>query len=983
MTGREKPPQPPTGPVSQCRGPFIPHDAEKSHQRRFSTISRKRVIGAAVVAASVCAFTIIPPLPPATTAGFRSHPSLSPEEHVLCSRRFALPRAREDALLRSKSDRFEPGTRPTLIKNITLWTGARNGTEIVYGDIFLDKGLVQGIGYIPEILYVDRDTDVVDAHGGWITPGLVDLHSHIGVTSAPLTAASLQMDSPSGPILPWLRSIDGLSTHDASYPYAVAGGVTTVQVLPDYGRDAIGGQAFMIKLRKTSQRTPTSMLIEAPYQLNGTDFDPYEPRWRHLVMSCGERTRASGNRMDTMWALRAAFAMARGFRDAQDAPAWGGRRGQQPRYPEDYRWEALVDVLRGRVKVSVVCDEAVDLDGLVRFSQEFKVPIASIHGAHEAYLMPDALKTIPGVVPPTVVLSADSSRQRRETFRGSEFSPWILAEHGIPVAMKTDALNSYPRDLIFEAQQAHHYGLPPNLALASVTSVPATAAGLVHRIGIIREGADADLVLWDSHPLQLGASPRKVWIDGILQVHVDAVRARIPVPKAKNTTARRRGPPPVPDFATQKDRAVRFDGIPPLRPNRTVRGRVAFRNVREVFLRDRGDGAGPLTFGLDGGLDEDDDNFVDVIVDRGRVACFGRYCDGDRAEVEFDLRGGAVAPALMAFGSGLGLEELESEPSTGDGARFDPFRGNVPDIVGDAAGLTRVSDALQFGTRNALVAHHAGVTYATTSFLKPHFFSRGSFVGGLSATFRTGATNGLQRAAIIKPITALHIAIGRHSPLSSGIGVSTEIATLRHLLLGGEDEHTETGKWFQKAASGEIPLVIDVASADAMVSIIRMKNEIEEKRGSYMNMVFSRATEAHMVADELVHAKIGVILMPSRAFPWTWDERRNLPGPPLTNSTTLNELLKKRVKVGIGLGDMTHSQSMRFELGWAALDSDGLVDKKRAYELMSINLEKILDLEGWVGDVGELVAYEGGSGLDFTSRPVAIVAPSRGLVEVL
>ena len=65
------------------------------------------------------------------------------------------------------------------------------------------------------------------------------------------------------------------------------------------------------------------------------------------------------------------------------------------------------------------------------------------------------------------------------------------------------------------------------------------------------------------------------------------------------------------------------------------------------------------------------------------------------------------------------------------------------------------------------------------------------------------------------------------------------------------------------------------------------------------------------------------------------------------------------------------------------LESDGIVSKKQAYKLMTVNLEKLLDLEGWVGDMGEVVAYEGGSALDFTSKPVAIVSPARGLVEVL
>ena len=89
-----------------------------------------------------------------------------------CAARDATPRSPDDLLLRSVNDRFEAGTRATLIKNVTLWTGARNGTEIVYGDILLDKGLIQGIGYIPEWDYSRYDADVVDANGSWVTPGL-------------------------------------------------------------------------------------------------------------------------------------------------------------------------------------------------------------------------------------------------------------------------------------------------------------------------------------------------------------------------------------------------------------------------------------------------------------------------------------------------------------------------------------------------------------------------------------------------------------------------------------------------------------------------------------------------------------------------------------------------------------------------------------------------------------------------------------------
>ncbi|KAI0355379.1 composite domain of metallo-dependent hydrolase [Trametes cingulata] len=902
-----------------------------------------------------------------------------------CASLRAVPGPSADFLARDSSDRFEPGTRPTLIKNVTLWTGARNGTEIVYGDILLDKGLVRGIGDIPEAFYADHDTDVVDAKGGWVTPGLVDLHTHLGLMSAPVMAGALDYSSSHGPILPWLRSIDGFNTHDEAFALAVAGGVTTIQVVPG-SENVIGGQAFMVKLRKTSERSPTSMLLEPPYALNNSRPDPNLPlRWRHLQEACGESVRAYGNRMDTMWALRSAYAEARSVRDAQDAfcaraeaGLWGEIEGRS--YPEDGRWEALVDVLRGRVKVSVECSEEVDLDAMVRLSEEFRFPIASFQGAHEAYLMPEVLKRTYGGMP-TMALFADNSRYEREAYRGSEFAPRVLSDHGFLVAMKSDHPELNSRFLVFEAQQAHHYGLSPHLALAAVTSVPAAAAGMLHRIGILREGADADVVLWDSHPLQLGATPRKVWIDGILQVGNDSDHILIGPGK---TSSEWQQPPEVPDFDREREAAVKWDGLPPLESNRIIGGRVAFRNVKEVFLRQGGDSAGVVSsFGVDA-----EEGVTHVIVDRGRVTCVGPVCEGEgrNAEVVMDLRGGTIAPGMMAFGSALGIEEIENEPSTGDGTRFDPLREDVPRVVGDVGAVVRADDALMFGTRNALIAHRAGVTYSTTSFARSPLFLRDKFMGGLSATFRTGAPNALDRTAVIKPVTALHIAIGRAPPASFHPQVpslSTQVAALRHLLVDGEDPRTQTGEWFKKAADGVIPLVIEVSSADVMATLIRLKNEVEEKRGTYMRMVFSRATEAHLLAQEIAHAGIGVILSPPRQFPWSWDDRRILAGSPLTNDTALATLLKHDVTVGLGTWEAHHVQQTRFDVGWAILNSNNWINKRQAYELVSTNLEKLLDLEGWVGDMGDLVAYEGGSALDFTSKPVAIASPARALVEIL
>jgi predicted amidohydrolase len=122
--------------------------------------------------------------------------------------------------------------------------------ETVHGDILLDRGLVVGVGELSEEDYEGFEKlSVVDAKGRWVTPGLVDLHSHIGVDSAPhlngtcygpsrislLTAQSTgaaDTNSFKAPILPWIRSIDGINTHDMAFELTVSGGVSTAQILP-------------------------------------------------------------------------------------------------------------------------------------------------------------------------------------------------------------------------------------------------------------------------------------------------------------------------------------------------------------------------------------------------------------------------------------------------------------------------------------------------------------------------------------------------------------------------------------------------------------------------------------------------------------------------------------------------------------------------------------------------------------------------------
>ncbi|KAJ7628031.1 hypothetical protein DFH06DRAFT_1272898 [Mycena polygramma] len=854
------------------------------------------------------------------------------------------------------SDRFVEGTPPVLIRNARIITGARNGTEVVYGDILLDNGVVLGVGYIPSALRQRANLQIIDAGGKWVSPGIVDAHSHLGVYSAPALEGASDGNSVKAPILPWLRSLDGLNTHDDAYRLAIVGGVTTAQVLPGSANN-IGGQAFLIKLRPTAERSASAMLLEPPLTL-GLNSSDMRPKWRHMKHACGENPSRvySQTRMDSAWEFRAAYDAARKIRDAQDvfcaradAGLWDGKTA----FPESLQWEALVDVLRGRVKLSVHCYEAVDLDQLIRLSNEFKFPIASIHHAGETYLVPNLLKKAWGGIP-AIALFASNFRKKREAYRGSEFAPRILADNGLPVVMKSDhpVLNS--RHLMYEAQQAHYYGLNPALALASVTSTPATALGVGWRVGMLA----TDLVIWDSHPLALGATPVQVYIDGIPQLASPVLLSKPHVFQEV---------PRTPRWEKEIARTIEYEGLPPL-DGRTASGRVLFVNVSRVWSR-HGAGMGRGVYAAqakEGGTWR-------VLVDGGAVrcvasaehtACMSGAIVADAKIV--DLKGGELAPGLTTFGSDLGLSEIMLESSTTDGRVFDPLTGSVPNILGDT--VVRAADGLQFGGRNTLYAYRAGVTTAVVAPM-----GRG-FLRGLAAAFATGAPNALEEAAVVQAETALHVVVNSEMVAS----VSTQIAALRNLLFIKQED----GPW-ARVQRGEIPLVVTVHNADIMATLLVLKSEFDAGHSDALRMTFAGATEAHLLASHIGAAGVSVILAPARPYPETWDYRRVLPGPPLSRKTSVMTLLEHGVNVALGVTSDYDARNARFEVAWAALDANGALDYPTAMALATTNLEAALGLDPSRLDVGEeLVVLEGGGMFDLESKVVGVVSGQRGLVDL-
>ncbi|KAK0203390.1 hypothetical protein DFS33DRAFT_1383654 [Desarmillaria ectypa] len=867
---------------------------------------------------------------------------------------------------RAESDRYVRTTRPTLLKNATIWTGRVSGFEVVRGDLLMDKGLVKKVGDIKaEVLDAfGGELDVQDVGGAWVSSGIIDLHSHLGICHSPDFNGCSDGNSLHGIAQPWLRSLDALNTHDDAYRLSIAGGITTALILPG-SANAIGGQAFVIKLRPTEEKTPSSMLLEPPFSLNGSYVDPsLPPRWRQMKQACGENPSGlyEGTRMDTIWAFRQAYNIARSIRDKQDAyctKALAGQWSSLGEFPESLQWEALVDVLRGRVKIHNHCYEAVDLDGIVRLSHEFKFPIAAFHHAHETYLVPDLLKRAYGH-PPASAIFATLAHYKREGYRGSEFAARILSGHGLDVVMKSDHPATNSRYLLHEAQLAHYYGLPDNIALASVTSTPAKVMGQDHRIGYIKAGYDADVVVWDSHPLALGATAKQVYIDGIAQF--DKFYSRTKPPSHQHV-------PKTPDFDQDALDAVRYDGLPPLQAKISTSDVVVFTNVTSVFVKS--------SRRIQQVFSAASDRPGIVVVKDGKIVCRGRglcpevHSDSNVRRV--NLMGGSIAPGLTTVGLPLGLVDIDFEDSTKDGLVIDPFLSEIPSLVGGGETIIRAVDGLQFASPDMLLAYRGGVTTAVTA---PE---SSGFLSGLSAAFTTGAAHKLEDGAVIQDVAALHVMASMSSPIS----VSTQLGALRRLLSG--KIHGELGAQFRRVVEGELPLVVTVYSADIMASLIQLKHEAEQISGKAIRMTFLGAPEAHLLATEIGNAGVGVILGRVRPFPNDWQSRRILPGPPLSEDSVLDVLLSHNVTVGIGLDILglgpqkSSARNTRFDAAWAALEARTELSQSDALALASANLERLLGVDN---EDHDLVATTFGTLLEFESKVVGVISSRRGVVDL-
>lgn len=389
---------------------------------------------------------------------------------------------------------------PVVIRNATILTGT--GEEIPNGSVVFREGRIVAVG---REVQAPSDAVSVDGTGKFVTPGIIDTHSHIGVYAAPGTfAESDGNELPVNANTAYVWAEHSIWPQDPQIPLAIAGGITTMQVLPGSG-NLIGGRGVTVKV------IPARTVQEMKF--------PGAPHG--LKMACGENPKrvygergGPATRMGNMAGYRSAFIAAEQYRRKWEA--WRAKREGDP--PErNLRDETLAGVLRGEILVQNHCYRADEMVQMLDLAREFGFAIRSFHHAVEAYKIADKLAE----AGTAASIWADWWGFKEEAMDGILENAGILHKHGARPIIHSDSPSGIQR-LNQEAAKAMYAGRRAGIeisraeAIQWITANPAWAIGLDSVIGTLAPGKLADVVVWSGDPFSVYAKALQVFNDGWL-----------------------------------------------------------------------------------------------------------------------------------------------------------------------------------------------------------------------------------------------------------------------------------------------------------------------------------------------------------------------------------------------------------------------------------------------------------------------------------
>jgi imidazolonepropionase-like amidohydrolase len=425
-----------------------------------------------------------------------------------------------------------PGTPPLLIQGATVLTGT--GERLDGADVLIVDGRIQSVG---KNLTAPSGARTVSAQGRWVTPGLIDIHSHLGVYASPAVNGLNDGNEATSPVTSNVWAEHSVWPQDPGFETALEGGVTTLQILPG-SANLIGGRSVVLK----NVQSVSYQGMKFPGAAYG------------LKMACGENPKrvygdnhqAPSTRMGNVAGYRQAFADAQDYqlswdkynrelaeytkkkgeagdadnRKSKDKDKDKSDKDSGPPTPpkRDLKLETLAEVMKGHIRVHMHCYRADEMDTMLDVADEFGFKIVAFHHAVEAYKIADRLAE-KGVC---AAMWADWWGFKMEAFDGiQENLPLVdYPEHSCAIVHSDsqDGIQRLNQEAAKSIAHAQRIGImvPPERAIRWLTLNPARSLGLDDKIGTLEAGKAADVVVWNGNPFSVYALADQVFIDGAL-----------------------------------------------------------------------------------------------------------------------------------------------------------------------------------------------------------------------------------------------------------------------------------------------------------------------------------------------------------------------------------------------------------------------------------------------------------------------------------
>jgi imidazolonepropionase-like amidohydrolase len=388
------------------------------------------------------------------------------------------------------------GDGSLVIKADKIYTGT--GAVIQQGMIIVRDGKIFEVG---TGLSIPENSEMLRAKV--VIPGLVDIHSHVGVYTLPLVPGNMDGNETTNPITPEVRAYDSFNFGDLHVRDGLAGGVTTIVARPG-SANVIGGTSMAVKLKDAP---PEQMVLKKVCDLKMTiEYNP--------VRFYGQKNRMPSSLMSVYFLARKAFIEAQDYKKSWEKYEREKKEGKTALRPKkDLGKEALVMALNREIPVHVHVCTASEIMSAIRLADEFNLKLSLAH-VPCAYQIVEELAVRKDVhfnvgCTPLYTYYGDGLKLKNVAA--------ILANAGLPVSLQADTVGEWQSNLLYFAAMCVRYGMKEDDALKAITIRGAEGISLDDRIGSIEPGKDADLALLNGEPFEMTTSVEKVLIEGRME----------------------------------------------------------------------------------------------------------------------------------------------------------------------------------------------------------------------------------------------------------------------------------------------------------------------------------------------------------------------------------------------------------------------------------------------------------------------------------